>query len=274
MSNAMNRIDAAFHKAKESGHGALLPFVCAGSPTVDSLPQLLVALQRSGASIVEIGFPYSDPVADGPTIAAAMHDAIGAGITPELIFEQVASVRDQLDIGLVAMVSVSIVIAMGGSDAFAKRAAQAGFDGCIFPDAPLEESAAAIASCKAHGLTTSLLVSPATPDDRARAIAEASSGFVYMLARSGITGERSDAPLDIADRVRAIRKSVKTPIACGFGISTPEHVAEVTKHADGAIVGSALVRRLIEAAERNEDPIIEAEHFMIELSTGLVPTNF
>jgi len=264
----MNRIDAAFKKAKESGHGALLPFVCAGSPTIDSLTTLLPALERAGASVVEIGFPYSDPVADGPTIAAAMHDAIGRGITPEKIFEQVASVRDGLTIGLVAMVSVSIVIAMGGAESFAKRAAEAGFDGCIFPDVPFEESGGLIEACKAHGLTTTLLVSPTTPDDRAQAIAAASSGFVYMLARSGITGERSDAPLDIADRVRAIRKSVKTPIACGFGISTPEHVAAVTKHADGAIVGSALVRRLLKADSEGKDIAHEAEVFVTELAAG------
>ena len=264
----MNRIEAAFDRAKESGHGALLPFVCAGSPAIDSLTTLLPALQRAGASVVEIGFPYSDPVADGPTIAAAMHDAIARGITPEMIFEQVAAVRPELTMGLVAMVSVSIVIAMGGPEVFAERAAEAGIDGCIFPDVPFEESAKLIEACKAHGLTTTLLVSPTTPDDRARAIAEASSGFVYMLARSGITGERSDAPLDIADRVRAIRKSIKTPIACGFGISTPEHVAAVTKHADGAIVGSALVRRLLLAHNDGRDVAHEAEVFITELAVG------
>ncbi len=264
----MNRIDAAFSKAKESGQGALLPFVCAGSPRLDALPELLIALQSAGASVVEIGFPYSDPVADGPTIAAAMHTAIADGITPEMIFEQVASVRDQLEIGLVAMVSVSIVIALGGSDAFAKRAAQAGFDGCIFPDAPLEESGAAIEACKAHGLTTSLLISPATPEDRVKKIAQASSGFVYLLARAGITGERTDAPIDIADRIRTIRNATKTPVACGFGISTPEHVATVLKHADGAIVGSALVRRLQEAHDEKKDLAYEAEAFVTELATG------
>ncbi|MCA9303588.1 MAG: tryptophan synthase subunit alpha [Phycisphaerales bacterium] len=264
----MNRIEAAFENAKESGHGALLPFVCAGSPTVDSLVTLLPALQRAGASVVEIGFPYSDPVADGPTIAAAMHDAIARGITPDKVFEQVASVRNNLTMGLVAMVSVSIVVAMGGPDSFAKKASEAGFDGCIFPDVPFEESTKLIEACSANGLTTTLLVSPTTPDDRARAIAEASSGFVYLLARSGITGERSDAPLDIADRVRAIRKSVKTPIACGFGISTPEHVAAVTKHADGAIVGSALVRRLLQADKEGKDFAHEAEVFVTELAAG------
>jgi tryptophan synthase alpha chain len=266
----MNRIEVAFEKAKESGQGALLPFVCAGSPAADALPGLLVALESAGASVVEIGFPYSDPVADGPVIAAAMHTAIEQGITPEKIFDQVRSVREQLSIGLVAMVSVSIVIALGGSETFAKLAADAGFDGCIFPDAPLEESGGLIDACKDHGLTTSMLISPTTPENRVNDIARASSGFIYLLARAGITGEQTDGPMDIADRVRTIRKATKTPIACGFGISTPEHVGQVLKHADGAIVGSALVRRLLKAQYENKDTAHEAGVFVTELALGSV----
>ncbi len=266
----MNRIDAAFKKSKESGRGALLPFVCAGSPELDSLPQLLIALQSAGASIVEIGFPYSDPVADGPVIAAAMHDAIDRGITPEMIFEQVSSVRDQLELGIVAMVSVSIVIATGGPEQFAKRAREAGLDGCIFPDAPLEESQRLIRACKDHGLTTTLLISPTTPIERAKEIARSCTGFVYLLSRAGITGEQSDGPSDIAERVRVIRSVTGTPIACGFGISTPDHVAKVLRHADGAIVGSALVRRILEASAHAKTPEQECEEFVTELAVGSV----
>lgn len=263
----MNRIDAKFKNAKESNHPVLLPFVCAGSPTVDSLPEILIALQSGGASVVEVGFPYSDPVADGPTIAAAMHDAIGSGITPEKIFEQVASVRGDLEIGLVAMVSASIVIAMGGPDQFCKLASESGFDGCIFPDLAFEESEPFSEACKKHGLTNSMLISPSTPIERAAAISKASSGFVYMLARSGITGERSEIP-DISERVRELRQKSPTPIACGFGISNPEQVRAVTQHADGAIVGSALVRRLVDAKASGKTPSQEAEAFLMELSTG------
>ncbi|MBO6512982.1 MAG: tryptophan synthase subunit alpha [Phycisphaerales bacterium] len=264
----MNRIVSIFKKAKESNHPVLLPFVCAGSPTTDSLKELLPALQAGGASIVEIGFPYSDPIADGPTIAAAMFDAIERGMTPELVFEQISELRDELDLGLVAMVSTSIVIAMGGPDAFCKRAREAGFDGCIFPDLVFEETEPYANACKAHDLTLTMLVSPSTTPDRAARIAKSSTGFVYLLARAGITGERSEVP-DIADRVRAIRQKSSTPIACGFGISTAEHVSAVTKHADGAIVGSALVRRLNEAQEKNENPAQVAEAYLMELSAGL-----
>ena len=263
----MNRIDQIFKDAKESNHPVLLPFVCAGSPTVDSLPKLLPALQSGGASIVEIGFPYSDPVADGPTIAAAMHDAIESGITPDLIFEQVKSVRNDIDLGLVAMVSTSIVIAMGGADSFCKLAKDAGFDGCIFPDLVFEESEQFSEACKEHGLTNSMLISPSTHINRAADISKASSGFVYLLARAGITGERSEIP-DISDRVRELRQKSPTPIACGFGISNPEQVRAVTQHADGAIVGSALVRRLIDSHDKGKEPAQEAEAFLLELSTG------
>jgi len=265
----MNRITAAFSDAKESGHPALLPFVCAGSPEIDALPKLLPAMQAAGAAVVEVGFPYSDPVADGPTIAAAMHNALGKGITPTVIFEQVRSVRDELTIGLVAMVSVSIVIAMGGPGEFTKLAADAGFDGCIFPDLTLGESEVYRKACKDNGLTMTLLISPTTPDDRAVEIAKASTGFAYLMARAGITGESREMP-DISERVRDIRKKSSTPIACGFGISTPEHVSKIVEHADGAIVGSALVRRLIDTHQRNQDYVVEAELAVTELATGLV----
>ena len=265
----MNRVQAAFAKSKESGHAALLPFVCAGSPDRDSIVKLLPNLQTAGASIVEIGFPYSDPVADGPTIAAAMHTALQEGMTPQIIFDQVRSIRDQLTLGIVAMVSVSIVTAMGGPEAFISQAAEAGFDGFIFPDLPLDESDEYRRVCKANDATMSLLISPTSPTKRAIEIAQASSGFVYLLARAGITGERSDVP-DISERVRKIRNKCPIPIACGFGISTPDQVSQVVEHADGAIVGSALVRRLIEAHRNGNDYVIEAEHFIAELATGLI----
>ncbi|MCA9276834.1 MAG: tryptophan synthase subunit alpha [Phycisphaerales bacterium] len=265
----MNRINQAFVNAKETGQGALLPFVCAGSPELEALPRLLPALESAGASVVEIGFPYSDPIADGPTIAAAMHVALQQGITPEKIFEQVSSVRDQLSMGLVAMVSVSIVIAMGGPDAFVKRAVEAGFDGFIFPDVSFEETETYREACKAHGATMSLLISPTTPTERAIEIANASSGFAYLLARSGVTGERSDLP-DIGERVRSIRSKSSTPIACGFGISNADQVGAVIKHADGAIVGSALVRTMIDATKNNRDYVGACEEFVHELAMGLI----
>ena len=263
----MNRIDAAFAGLKERGQGGLMPFVCAGAPTLGALTEILPALGDAGAAVIEVGIPFSDPIADGPVIAAAMHEAIGRGITPTMVFEQVRSVRDRVSSGLVAMVSVSLVHAMGGGEPFCRRAKDAGFDGCIFPDAPLEESAELAEACRSSDLTCSLLIAPTTPEDRARLIAERCSGFVYLLARAGITGERSDAPR-VADRVRMLRGVTRLPIACGFGISTPEHVRAVVEHADAAIVGTALVRRLEQHDGAGLASVCEA--FMAELSTGLV----
>lgn len=265
----MNRITRAFVEAKERGQGALLPFVCGGSPEPEALLKLLPALESAGASVVEIGFPYSDPIADGPTIAAAMHEALVRGTTPAAIFEQVRAVRDQLQMGLVAMVSVSIVTAMGGPESFVERAVDAGFDGFIFPDLPMDEADAFREACKGRGATMTMLISPTSPTERAIEIANASSGFAYLLARAGVTGERTDVP-DIAERVRSIRSKSSTPIACGFGISNADQVSAIVRHADGAIVGSALVRSLIEAHKSGKDYVHEAEHFVHELAMGLI----
>ncbi|MFG0304772.1 MAG: tryptophan synthase subunit alpha [Phycisphaerales bacterium JB040] len=263
-----NRIETIFREAREQRRRLLMPFLCAGSPTLDALPRLLPGLEQAGASIVEIGFPFSDPIADGPVIAAAMHRALGRGVTPEVIFEQVRSVRDRTGLGLVAMVSVSLVH-RAGPDRFIQRAGAAGFDGFIFPDAPLEESERLATLAKDAGLTATLLVSPSTSEERAKSIAALCSGFVYLLARAGITGEQDRAP-DVAGRVAMLRKATDLPIACGFGISTQDHVSAVIRHADAAIVGSALVRRL-EEAERAGRPLeTEAEEFVSDLATGLI----
>ncbi|MDQ7013370.1 MAG: tryptophan synthase subunit alpha [Planctomycetota bacterium] len=260
----MTRIETIFRDARQQGRRLIMPFVCAGHTKPDTLVHFLPALQHAGAGVVEIGLPFSDPIADGPVIAAAMHDALERGTTPEQVFNQVAQVRASLDIGLVAMVSVSIVYRAGGPDGFAAQAAQAGFDGVIYPDAPFEEADDLLAAAREAGMTASLLISPTTPAARAEAIAKACSGFVYLLARTGITGERSDAP-DVAGRVAALRKATDTPIACGFGISTPEHVRAVVQHADAAIVGSALVKRMSQAEADGQDAVEAAVAFVREL---------
>lgn len=263
-----SRIQSIFRAARDEHRRLLMPFICGGSPTPDATAKLIPTLSRAGASIIEIGFPFSDPIADGPVIAAAMHEALVAGVTPDSIFEQVASVRGTVDTGLVAMVSVSLVYAHG-LDAFVSRAKDAGFDGFIFPDAPLEESAQLCAAATEAGLTSSLLIAPSTPMERAERIAELCTGFLYVLARAGITGEQKDAP-EVAQRVNALRQITTLPIACGFGISTAEHVAAVVEHADAAIVGSALVRRLNDASSHGKDLHDTAEEFVADLATGLI----
>jgi tryptophan synthase alpha chain len=264
----MSRVDSIFASLRADGRRGLMPFVCAGYPSPGGLGAQLGALQGAGASIVEVGIPFSDPIADGPVIAAAMHEALVAGMTPARTFDEVRAARPGLDIGLVAMASVSLVHRDAEGAGFVAKAADAGFDGLIVPDLPLEESDRVRALAAEAGLICSLLVAPTTPASRAAAIARACTGFVYMLARTGITGERADAP-EIERRVADLRRETDLPIACGFGISTPAHVRAVVRHADAAIVGSALIKRMGEASQAGEDPAAAGAALTAELSTGL-----
>ena len=265
----MNRIEQIFQDLRVSNRKALMPFVTAGYPSLDATAHILRAIDAAGASICEVGIPFSDPVADGPVIQASMTDALNAGCTPRGIFDCVKSVRDDITMGLVAMVSYSIVYRMG-IDAFLKEARDAGFDGFIIPDLPLEEADAVAAKVAEVGMTNALLIAPTSPPDRAQQIAKACTGFVYAVARTGITGEREAAPEGLAERVQTIREVTDLPITVGFGIGKPQHVAAVVEHADAAIVGSALVKKITEAKDRSPEQI--AEHvaaFVKELATGL-----
>jgi tryptophan synthase alpha chain len=243
---------------------AVLPFVTGGFPSLASTRALLPRLAQAGAAAIEVGVPFSDPIADGPVIAESMHEALVAGCTPAGVFETMRAVRAQVACPVVAMVSVSIVDRIG-PQAFARDASAAGFDGLVVPDVDLEDAPALRAACDEAGLALTLLVSPTSGDERIARIASLCSGFVYALARLGITGERSDAP-DVGPIVERIRRHTDLPIAAGFGISTPEHVRAVAAHADGAIVGSAIVRRMREAAREGRSP----EDAAVELVQGLV----
>lgn len=247
--NGIQRIHDAFARARSEGRCALLPFVTGGYPSFEATEQLLRELPGAGADLIEVGFPFSDPIADGPVIAESMHEALLAGATPDAVFDTVA--RAKPSVPVVAMVSISIVGRMG-HEAFVRRAVDAGFSGFIVPDAdPVAiEELSRIAG--AHGAGFCALIAPTTAPARARALAAASTGFIYLLARVGVTGERSDAP-EIASRAAEVRALARVPIAAGFGISTREHVQAVGRHADGAIVGSAIVRQMTDAAKRGGD---------------------
>lgn len=263
-----NRLDRIFLELRTTGRKGLMPFVVGGHPTPDALPEVLAALDEAGASVIEIGFPFSDPVADGPVIAEAMHESLKQGVTPRSVLEGVRQSRPKIRAGLVAMVSASLVHRMGGPVTFARVASEAGFDGCIFPDVPLEEAGPYVEACRANGLCVSLLVAPTTPLERARRIMQSCSGFVYVIARAGITGESGATP-EISSRIAELRKLTDLPMAVGFGISTPEHVRAVTRHADAAIVGSSLVRRMSEAQRAGSSPIDAAREMVFTLAKGI-----
>ncbi len=272
----MNRIEAIFEGLRSDRKKALMPFVCGGSPTLEATERVLGRLGECGASIVEVGIPFSDPIADGPTIASAMHRALVEGVTPRGVLEAVARVRPKTELGLVAMVSVSIVGRMG-AEKFAKDCAGAGFDGVIIPDVPVDEAGELTGVFGDAGLTMSLLVSPTTKAERVARIVKACTGFVYVLARVGITGEsggRGTEPAEsggLGARVELMRGMTDLPLACGFGIASAEQVRAVVHEAgaDAAIVGSALVSRMLEAHDAGEDSVAAAAAFVGELSAGV-----
>jgi len=262
----MSRIDDIFSTLRADNRSGLMPFITGGHPDVATTTALLQRLGSAGAHITEVGIPFSDPIADGPVIAGAMHRVLEAGTCINDILAGVAQARPTTDMGFVAMVSESIVHRRG-SGAFLHTLAEAGFDGIIVPDLDPRRAAPLLSVADELDLSFSLLVAPTTPVGRLKTLASDCRGFIYLLARTGITGASSDLP-DLHDRVAEIRTVTNLPIAAGFGIGTPEQVAVATSACDAAIVGSALVRTMGGAA----DPIQAALAFVESLATGLHST--
>jgi tryptophan synthase alpha chain len=268
----MNRLQQVFD-AVRGGRKLLCPFLTAGYPSVEATAELLLAAQAGGAGIIELGIPFSDPVADGPVIQASFTEALAKGASVRASLGTVAAARQRgLTVPVMAMVSFSIVFKRG-TRGFGMMCMEHGLDGVILPDIPLEESPAIVDTMREVGLRTSLLVAPTTAPGRREAIARLCDGFVYYLSVSGITGERKALPADIGPNVAALRKVSSVPICVGFGISTAAQVREVVRGAgaDGAIVGSAVIRRIAEHAGEPVSKQVEAVRgFVAELATGLV----
>lgn len=241
----MNRptIRETFAGLKARGQIALMPFLPAGYPDLETTIAALPALERAGANLIEVGFPFSDPIADGPTIQEAFTAALSRKIKVADVFGAVRQARPGLRVPLVSMVSYSIVYRYG-VERFVAAAKGAGFDGLILPDLPPPEAQAICERVWAGGLDTILLVAPTTTPQRRREIAALSTGFVYYLSVTGITGERDRLPEDLARNVRELKDLTDKPVCVGFGISKPAHVKELSGVADGAIVASAIVNRM------------------------------
>jgi tryptophan synthase alpha chain len=252
----MSRIDTIFSDGKKK----LMPFVVAGDPSLDSTESILRTLDAGGADIIEIGIPFSDPIADGPVIAAAMHRALERRATPAHAIGMVSRVREDIDAGLIAMVSHSLV-RKSGATTFIDRLAGAGFDGIIIPDIDDTEAELLSKYCSSRDFSFTMLIAPTTPIERVKKLALLSSGFLYVLARTGLTGEQKELP-DLESRVQEIRSVTDLPLAIGFGISNAKHVSSVLQYADAAIVGSALVRQLKDST----NPAESAANFIQEIS--------
>jgi tryptophan synthase alpha chain len=244
-----------------------MPFLAAGHPSLEATEATIRGLHAAGAHIVELGIPFSDPIADGPVIAAAMHTALVDGLHVDDVIDMARRVRGDTSLGLIAMVSSSIV-EKRGAETLLGQLKHAGFDGIIVPDLDTDRADALLPIVDALDLAFALLIAPTTTDQRLEALLPRCRGFVYLLARAGVTGEQSQAP-DIAAAVDRIRSRTDLPIAVGFGISTPEHVAAVTRHADAAIVGSAIVRRMTDT----DTPAAAACDYVATLASGLAARN-
>jgi len=236
----MGRLEDTFARCKAEGRAAFVSYVSAGDPDAATSAEILLSLARSGADILEVGVPFSDPLADGLTNQLAAQRALEAGMTHEGLLEVLRKVRAGTDKPLVLYTYYNLLYSRGlGATCKALRAA--GADALLTLDCPPEEAGDLLAACKAEGLQAIFIIAPTTPPARMAAIAKVASGFIYYVSRAGVTGERKDLAADLAASVAEIRRHTTLPVCVGFGISTPEQVAAVAKVADGVVVGSALV---------------------------------
>ena len=234
------RLDQTFVRLKAADEGALVTFITAGDPNPTGTPALVAALARAGADVVELGIPYSDPLADGPIIQASSQRSLDAGITPDTVLQMVQDSRALTDVPIVLMTSYNLALKYG-LVRFARVFADAGADGTILTDLPPEEAGPWKAASEAAGLATIFLVAPTSTPERIALIAENTTGFVYCVSRTGVTGTRATMDTDLAGLLTRIRAATDKPLCVGFGVSRPEHVTQVLEIADGAVIGSALV---------------------------------
>lgn len=259
-----NRLDAAFRSLRARNVGGLLPYITAGYPSLHLTGQFLHLFEQEGAAAAEIGFPYSDSIADGPVIQASHYAALVRGVRVADIFETVAAVRREVSLPLTAMASFSIVHRIG-TRRFMAEAAQAGFDAVLMPDLALEEAPAVAEEVARAGLRLVMLVAPNSPPHRREAIARLCSGFVYYVSVTGITGERDRLPDDLAENIRQMRERSGRPVCVGFGVSRAEHVRTICRVADGAVVGSAIIRRISASLDSGVDEVS-----MLQSVAGLI----
>lgn len=236
----MSRLTSTFDRLRQQGRLGLVAYITAGDPDLERSAELLVALDTAGASVVEVGVPFSDPVADGPVIQSSIERALAAGTTLEGVIDLVSRVRSRVGAPLV-LFSYSNPIFRFGIERFVQRAAAAGVDGVLVLDLPIEEADNVRRELARHGVDMIFLVSPTTSPERIRRTAELGSGFLYAVSRLGVTGAREALPPGARDLVGRIRAESHLPVALGFGICRPEQVREACRWADAAVVGSSLV---------------------------------
>ena len=257
------RIAEAFARAKAEGRAALMPYLTLGYPTPRLSLELVEAVVAGGADLVELGIPFSDPLADGPTIQRATHLALQQGMTVARCLEMVTELRARgVEVPLLFMGYLNPILAYG-VEAFVRASAKAGIDGLIIPDLPPEEAGEIEAACRNSGLALVYLLAPTSTDERIALVSRQATGFIYLVSVTGVTGARNRLPPGLAGFVSRVRAVTKMPLALGFGISTPHQARRVGELADGVVVGSAILR-LVE-----DEPARKVEDFVRSLRRGL-----
>lgn len=237
----MDRIAQAFARARAENRSAFVAYLCAGDPDFDTSLAACRALIESGIDVLELGVPFSDPLADGLTNQLAAQRALEGGMTAARVFELVRRIREFAPVTPIVFYTYYNLVFSNGTEAYVKAAKAAGVDGMLTLDLPPEEAAEVQAACAAHGVKTVFIVAPTTPEARLAIIGRAATGFIYYVSREGVTGVRDSVAANIPQAIAAIKRHTSLPVVVGFGIGTRGHVAEVAAHADGVVVGSALV---------------------------------
>jgi tryptophan synthase alpha chain len=254
------RITRVFEKTRAEGRAAIMPFMTACYPEVDSTPEMLKALIDGGADLIELGIPFSDPIADGPTVQRSSQRALDNGFTPDKAFAAVEQLRAEgIDTPIVFMGYYNPVYAYG-QEAYVAECARVGVDGLIIPDLPPEESDQLLEACSRHNVHLIYLLAPTSTPERMEAVLQRANGFIYLVAVTGVTGARSELQAGLADYVARVRGNTSLPLAIGFGISTRDHVVAAERLADGVICASALIDRLERAP--SDELLVEARDFV------------
>lgn len=262
----MTRIGRLFECLKRDRRKGLIAYLTAGDPSLDRTPALVEALVSGGADLIELGVPFSDPIADGPVIQRAGQRALMAGTTLRGVLETASIIRSRSEVPLLLFTYLNPVMRYG-LDRLARDAAACGIDGCLLIDASVEEAQAYVEAMHSQGLDTVFLAAPTSTPRRLELVARYSTGFVYLVSRTGVTGERASLSAAVAPLVQAVRAVTSLPLAVGFGVSRPEHVAELGRQVEAVVVGSALVR-VIERNASNPNLKRELEAFTRELKQG------
>lgn len=236
----MSRIAQAFQRTKDQNRAAFVAYLCAGDPDFDTSLAACRTLLDNGIDVLELGVPFSDPLADGLTNQLAAQRALASGMTAARVFELVRRIREFSEVPIVFYTYYNLVFS-NGIDAYISAAKKAGVDGLLTLDLPPEEADEVAAACRTHGVETVFIVAPTTPEERIARIAGATTGFIYYVSREGVTGVRDQVAANIPEAVAMIRRQTRLPVAVGFGISTRAQVAQIAAVADGVVVGSALV---------------------------------